>query len=174
MRGKFHNLNVGAGRCIFISRSKFSMRDTKENKNCRQPPNRKAKASHSRGTHNSDFFPRRNFFGQNERWRKGDDTEKKKSGGEGADLAEAALERWAGRPPLPHRHSVTFPRLDIESRCRRTCTLQSKPYNNLLLQTLLWGGQVGCGLLRGRRYLHPIILSSLHRNPVLCRLSRKV
>ena len=120
-------------------------------------------------------FSRRDFFfGQNQRWRKGDDTEKKKSGGEGADLAEAALERWAGCPPLPHRHSVTFPRLDIESRCRRTCTLQSKPYNNLLLQTLLWGGQVGCGLLRGRRYLHPIILSSLHRNPVLCRLSRKV
>ena len=63
--------------------------------------------------------------------------------------------------------------------------LQSKPYNNLLLQPLLGGGQmggilqpllgggqVGGGLLGWRRNLHPIILPPLHRNPVLCRLAR--
>ena len=48
--------------------------------------------------------------------------------------------------------------------------LQSKPYNDLLLQPLLGGGQVGCGLLRGWRDLHPIVLPPLHRDPVLCRL----
>ena len=50
--------------------------------------------------------------------------------------------------------------------------LQSKPYNNLLLQPLLGGGQVGGGLLGWRRNLHPIILPPLHRDPVLCRLAR--
>jgi len=55
----------------------------------------------------------------------------------------------------------------------RSC-LQSKPYNDLLLQPLLGGGQVGCSLLRGWRDLHPIVLPPLHRDPVLCRLLHKL
>jgi len=46
--------------------------------------------------------------------------------------------------------------------------------NDLLLQSLLGGGQVGCRLLRRWRDLHPIVLPPLHRDPVLCRLLHKL